>query len=201
MKPTRPGVLVGLFIVFAMLTWALRKSLYSDLPTVPWTAIPTVLLLAIGEFYSGWMTKARIERKPDTKPVEPLAVARLAALAKASAYGGAIFAGIFAGFALHTAAAAGPGRAPPRLPHHGGSFVVCVLLVCAALYPGARCKVPRTPTRKIARTGPKNAPGVVRPGDASCVPPARLRASAERLRRPLRRRLLDASRPFCGRTA
>ncbi|MER5648241.1 DUF3180 domain-containing protein [Streptosporangium sp. NPDC002524] len=143
MKPTRPGVLVGIFLVFAILTWGLLKPLYSDLPTVPWTAIPTVLLLAIGEFYSGWMTKARIERKPDTKPVEPLAVARLAALAKASAYGGAIFGGIFAGFTLYTVELLE--QEVPRRDFFitGGSLLVCVLLICSALYLEHCCKVPK----------------------------------------------------------
>ncbi|WP_436762624.1 DUF3180 domain-containing protein [Streptosporangium sp. V21-05] len=143
MKPTRPGVLVGIFLVFAILTWGLLKPLYSDLPTVPWTAIPTVLLLAIGEFYSGWMTRARIERKPDTKPVEPLAVARLAALAKASAYGGAIFGGIFAGFTLYTVELLE--QEVPRRDFFitGGSLLVCVLLICSALYLEHCCKVPK----------------------------------------------------------
>ncbi|WP_440071355.1 DUF3180 domain-containing protein [Streptosporangium sp. OZ121] len=143
MKPTRPGVLIGIFLVFAILTWALLRPLYSDLPTVPWTAIPTVLLLAIGEFYSGWMTKARIERKPDTKPVEPLAVARLAALAKASAYGGAIFGGIFAGFTLYTVELLE--QEVPRRDFFitGGSMLVCVLLICSALYLEHCCKVPK----------------------------------------------------------
>ncbi|MET8332894.1 DUF3180 domain-containing protein [Streptosporangium canum] len=143
MKPTRPGVLVGLLIVFAIITWALLKPLYSSLPTVPWTAIPTVLLLAVGEIYSGWMTKARIERRGDTKPVEPLAVARLAALAKASAYGGAIFGGIFAGFTLYTAELLEQGVPRRDFLITGGSFVVCVVLVCAALYLEYCCKVPK----------------------------------------------------------
>jgi hypothetical protein len=143
LKPTRPGVLVGLLIVFAIITWALLKPLYSSLPTVPWTAIPTVLLLAVGEIYSGWMTKARIERRGDTKPVEPLAVARLAALAKASAYGGAIFGGIFAGFTLYTAELLEQGVPRRDFLITGGSFVVCAVLVCAALYLEYCCKVPK----------------------------------------------------------
>ncbi|MER6824580.1 DUF3180 domain-containing protein [Streptosporangium sp. NPDC000563] len=143
MRPTRPGVLVGLLIVFAILTWALLRPLYSSLPTVPWTAIPTVLLLAIGEFYTGWMTKARIERKPDTEPVEPLAVARLAALAKASAFGGAVFGGIFAGFTVHTVEMLE--QEVPRRDFFitGGSLLACVLLVCAALYLEHCCRVPK----------------------------------------------------------
>lgn len=116
-------MLVGLFAVFAVLTWGLLNPLYSSLPAVPWTAIPTVFLLAIGEVYSGWMTKARIERRPDTKPVEPLAVARLVALAKASAYAGAIFAGIFAGFTLYTADLLEQGVPRRDFLIAGGSFI------------------------------------------------------------------------------
>lgn len=143
MRPSRPGVLVGLFAVFAVLTWGLLNPLYSSLPAVPWTAIPTVFLLAIGEVYSGWMTKARIERRPDTKPVEPLAVARLVALAKASAYAGAIFAGIFAGFTLYTADLLEQGVPRRDFLIAGGSFIACVILICAAVYLEYCCKVPK----------------------------------------------------------
>ncbi|GGK79994.1 hypothetical protein Sme01_45770 [Sphaerisporangium melleum] len=145
MKPSRPGVLVLLLVAFAVVTWLLLQRVYSDLPTVPWTAIPTVLLLAIGEAYSGWMTRARIERRPDTKPVEPLAVARLAALAKASAYVGAVFAGIFAGFVFHVAALLDQDTPRRDFFLAGGSLVACVILVCAALYLEHCCRVPRKP--------------------------------------------------------
>lgn len=145
MKPTRPGLLVGIFAVVALLTWVVLMRFYSELPVMPWTAIPTVLLLAIGEAYSGWATKARIARKPGTKPVEPLAVARLAALAKASAYAGAAFGGVFAGFSLHTSQILD--RQTPRGEFFvtTGSFVACVVLICAALYLEHACRIPKEP--------------------------------------------------------
>ncbi|MFC5822988.1 DUF3180 domain-containing protein [Nonomuraea insulae] len=145
MKLTKPGHLVGIVVVLALITWAVVRRFYGDMPLVPWTAIPTVLLLAIGEAYSGWATKARIARKPDTKPVEPLAVARLAALAKASAYAGAAFGGIFAGFALYTVQILD--RETPREEFivAAGSFVSCVVLVCAALYLEHACRIPKEP--------------------------------------------------------
>jgi hypothetical protein len=144
-KPSRPGVLVLLVVAFAVMTWALLQQFYSDLPTVPWTAIPTVLLLAVGEAYSGWMTRARIERRPDTKPVEPLAVARLAALAKASAYVGAAFAGVFAGLVLHVVPLLD--QETPRRDFFlaGGSLIAGVVLVCAALFLEHCCRVPKRP--------------------------------------------------------
>ncbi|MCK2213966.1 DUF3180 domain-containing protein [Actinomadura sp. ATCC 31491] len=145
MTPTRPGHVVGILVVVALLTWAVVHQFYSDLPLLPWTAIPTVLLLALGEGYSAWATKARIDRKPGTKPVEPLAVARLAALAKASAYAGAAFGGLFAGFALHTVQILD--RETPRSEFFvaAGSFVACVVLVVAALYLEHACRVPKGP--------------------------------------------------------
>ncbi|MFF0308682.1 DUF3180 domain-containing protein [Streptosporangium sp. NPDC004379] len=153
MRPSRPDVIVGLIVVFGVLTWVALKPFYSSLPTVPWTAIPTVFLLALGEAYTGWMTRARIERRPDTKPVEPMAVARLAALAQASAYGGAVFAGVFAGFAFYTADLLEQGVPRRDFFIAGGSFVGCVVLVCAALYLEHCCRVPKDPTEKGREAG------------------------------------------------
>jgi hypothetical protein len=138
-------VLVGLVLVVALVTWLLVRQVYAELPIVPWTAIPTVLLLAIGEAYSAWATKARIDRKPGTKPVEPLAVARLAALAKASAYAGAALGGVFAGFALHTLQLFT--RETPRTDFFiaTGSFLACVALISAALFLENSCRIPKDP--------------------------------------------------------
>ncbi|MET7327378.1 DUF3180 domain-containing protein [Nonomuraea sp. NPDC005650] len=143
MRPTRPGLLVGVFVVIALIAWAVVRRNYSGMYLLPWTAIPTVLLLAIGEGYSAWVTKARIARKPNTKPVEPLSVARLAALAKASAYAGAVFGGLFAGFALYTVQLLD--RETPRSEFFvaTGSFVACVALICAALYLEHACRIPK----------------------------------------------------------
>ncbi|MEV4170063.1 DUF3180 domain-containing protein [Nonomuraea sp. NPDC049709] len=145
LKPTHPGHLVGIVVVVALLTMAAISPFYSELPLMPWTAIPTVLLLALGEGYTAWATKARIDRKPGTKPVEPLAVARLAALAKASAYAGAVFGGVFAGFALYTVRILD--RDTPRGEFFvaTASFVSCVVLICAALYLEHACRIPKEP--------------------------------------------------------
>ncbi|TMR93729.1 DUF3180 domain-containing protein [Nonomuraea basaltis] len=145
MRPTQPGPLVGILAIVALLALAAVRQFYSGLPLMPWTAIPTVLLLAVGEGYSALVTKARIARKPGTKPVEPLAVARLAALAKASAYGGAVFGGLFAGFALYTVQILD--RETPRSEFFvaTGSFLSCVVLICAALYLEHACRIPKDP--------------------------------------------------------
>ncbi|MFG1946083.1 DUF3180 domain-containing protein [Nonomuraea sp. NPDC048826] len=145
MRPTRPAVLVAVLVVVALVTWLIVSRSYSGLWLVPWTAIPTVLLLAVGEAYTGWMTRARIARRPDTKPVEPLAVARLAALGKASAYGGALFAGLFGGFVLHTATQLEKETPRSEFFVTGGSMLACVVLVCAALFLEHSCRIPGDP--------------------------------------------------------
>lgn len=145
MRPVKPWHLVAVAVIVALVTLLLLRMFYSDLPVVPWTAVPTVLLLAIGETITANSTKARIAREPNTKPVEPLAVARLTALAKASAYGGALFAGAFAGFALYTVPMLSQPNPRSDFFSSAGSFVACVLLVCAALYLEHCCKVPKQP--------------------------------------------------------
>lgn len=145
MKPSNPGVLVGLVVVFTIATWGVLQETYATLPTVPWTAIPTILLLAIGEAYTGWLTRARILRKPDTKPVEPLAVARLVALAKATAHAGAVFAGVFAGFVFRVINMLDLPKPRQDAVVAGGSFLACVILICAALFLEYCCRVPGKP--------------------------------------------------------
>ncbi|MBB6476830.1 DUF3180 family protein [Sphaerisporangium rubeum] len=145
MTPSRPGVLVLVLAGVAALTWVVLQQVYSSLPTVPWTAIPTVLLLAVGEAFSGYMTRARIRREPGTKPVEPLAVARLAALAKASAHVGAVCGGIFAGFVLYVLPLLDQDTPRRDFFLAGGSLIACVILICAALYLEHCCRVPKSP--------------------------------------------------------
>lgn len=120
---------------------------YADLPVLPWTAVPTLLLLALGEAFTGFNIRSRINRKPgaktELKPVEPLMVARMAALAKASAHAAAALAGLFAGFAAYLA-----GSLDKPTPRHDfvvsvGTFVSAVALVAAALFLEYACRVPK----------------------------------------------------------
>ncbi|MCG5215388.1 DUF3180 domain-containing protein [Streptosporangium sp. KLBMP 9127] len=143
MRPTRPMALVAIIVALAAITWLILQRMYGTLPTVPWSAIPSMLLLAIGEAYSGWMTRARLEGRHETKPVEPMVVARLAALAKASAYAGAVFGGVFAGFVLHVIELLGQDTPRRDFFVAGGSFLSCVVLICAALYLEYCCRIPK----------------------------------------------------------
>jgi hypothetical protein len=145
MKPTRPTFLAALVIVIGLITWAVLRTAYISLPPLPWTAVPTLLLLALGEAFTGYSTLRRIRRKEGTKPVEPLIVARLAALGKATALASAVLAGIFAGFAASLA-----DSLDKPTPRHdffvsGGTFLAALVLVGAAFFLEFACRVPKDP--------------------------------------------------------
>lgn len=142
MGPTRIRWLVVLFVVVAVVTTALLNSLYSSLPPLPWSAVPTLLLIAVAELYLALNFRARIQRKPGTRPVEPLVVARIVALAKATAWAGAGFAGVFAGFVLYAAGLLD--KAAPREDAMvaGGTLVAAIVLVGVALLCEWACRVP-----------------------------------------------------------
>ena len=103
MTPTRPWTLVAVAAVCAVAAWLVVRSSFADLPTLPWTAVPALLLLAAAEALSGRNLRARISGRRTGKPLAPMAVARMAALAKASSLGGAAFGGLAAGFLAYTA--------------------------------------------------------------------------------------------------
>jgi Protein of unknown function (DUF3180) len=144
-KPTRLPVLAVALIVAAALTWVVVRFLYTSLPLLPWTMLPSLLLLAVGESYTAVLTRARIARRPGTKPIEPLVAARLAALAKASAHGAAVLAGVFGGIAIYLASSLD--KPTPRRDFFvsGGTALAAVALIAGALVLEHACRVPKGP--------------------------------------------------------
>lgn len=145
MKPTRLVVIVATVIVTAALTWAFVRFLYTSLPLLPWTMVPSLLLLALGELYTGLQTRARIQRRPGTKPIEPLVAARLAALAKASSYAAAVLAGGFGGIAVYLVSSLE--KPTPRRDFYvsGGTALAAIALIVAAMFLEYACRVPKGP--------------------------------------------------------
>jgi Protein of unknown function (DUF3180) len=97
MKPTRIPELAATLVVVAVVVYLLVRLAYEALPALPTLAGVTLLVLAAIEVVLGFALKARIERRPGTKPVEPLVAARAVALAKASAVAGAVMGGVWLG--------------------------------------------------------------------------------------------------------
>ncbi len=145
MKPTRIRAIALTAALCAAASWLAVRLLYRTLPPLPWSGAPTLAVVAIAEAYSGMLVRARILRRPGTKPVEPIAVARMAALAKASAYTAGVIAGLAGGFALHVV-----GSLDKAIPRHDalsaiGTLGAAVALAAAALYLEYCCRVPRRP--------------------------------------------------------
>lgn len=98
---TRTRDLVGAGVVAAVLiNLALRVS-YGDLPPLPLLAGTTLLAFAVAEVVLGATLRARIQRRPGTRPVPALAAAKAVVLAKASSLTGAITAGAWLGVLVH----------------------------------------------------------------------------------------------------
>ena len=141
LKPTAPATLfvAALAAGAVVLLWAANTY-----PLVPaWYTPITLLILALVLGYTALTTKARIERKPGTKPVEPLVFARFAALAKAGSVGGALLTGAYAGLLVYTVAQREMlTQAAADLPRAAFGFVACLLLVAAGLWLERSCRVP-----------------------------------------------------------
>ncbi|MEV2275781.1 DUF3180 domain-containing protein [Nocardiopsis sp. NPDC049922] len=140
-RPTGWRVPVLLMVVGALLGWLITGSI-DVLPPLPWSAIPTLLLLAFAEAFTARRTRRRIRRAPGTEPIQPLSAARLVALAKASALFAALAAGFFLGMALAVVDTL-------VLPSHREVFVTALgtagasgLLLGAALWLESACRVP-----------------------------------------------------------
>jgi hypothetical protein len=86
--------------VSGVAAFVVTELFYATLPPLPWTAIPTVLLVAGVEFIAADQVRRRVRRLNGAPPMDPLLAARLLALAKASIGAAAVLGGAFAGFAL-----------------------------------------------------------------------------------------------------
>ncbi|SFE11262.1 DUF3180 domain-containing protein [Blastococcus tunisiensis] len=158
MSPVRRRDLAVLAAGLAVAAWLLVRTLYGDLPALDWWLPVPLAVLALAEALGARTLKTRLDalreartrpgttpaaRDTPVRPVEPMLVARLAVLAQASAYVGAVFAGVWAGVLLHVAPEVG------RLQAAGGDTLAAVLgivssgaLVVAALWLESVCRVP-----------------------------------------------------------
>jgi hypothetical protein len=146
MTPTRPWTLVAVAVVCAVVAWLVVSVTFTNMPTLPWTAAPAMLLLAAAEALSGRNLKARIQGRRSGKPLAAIAVARMVALAKASSMGATAFGGLAVGFLAYAA-----GRLDMTVPRNdavnaAATLAAAVILVGAALYLEHCCRAPEDKT-------------------------------------------------------
>ena len=150
MRPTRTSTLAIVAVVCALAAWLALRSVYELLPPLPWTGVPALLLAAFAEAWTGRDLRARIAGRRGLKPVAPLFVSRMVALAKASSLAASAIAGLAAGFLIYLS-----GSLSAAVPRQDAvtaavTLVSAVLLACAALYLEYCCRVPDAPDRDRA---------------------------------------------------
>jgi hypothetical protein len=155
--PVRRRDLGVLAAGLAVAAWLLVRAWYGALPPLDWWLPAPLAVLAVAEALGARTLRDRLaalrqartgatgrsSRAAPVRPVEPMLVARLAVLAQASAYVGAVFVGVWAGVLAHVAPAVG------RLQAAGGDTLAAVIgivssaaLVAAGLWLESVCRVP-----------------------------------------------------------
>ena len=145
MKPTRARTLLLVCVAAAAVTWALLHGVYSNLPPLTWTGVPALLIAAAAEAWTGRDLRARITGRQGTKPAPPLFVARMVALAKASAYTAALLAGVAVGFAIYLSGMLDATTPRNDMITASVSFGSALVLLAAALFLEYCCRVPKNP--------------------------------------------------------
>jgi hypothetical protein len=142
-RPTRPWTLLAVAVAAAAITWAVLTVVYSSLPPLTWTLVPALLIAAGAEAWMGRDLRARIAGRG--RPVPPLFVARMVALAKASSQTAALLGGISAGFMIYLSGRASAPTPRADLVDASLSFGGCLVLLAAALFLEYCCRVPGGP--------------------------------------------------------
>ncbi|WP_250031506.1 DUF3180 domain-containing protein [Paractinoplanes maris] len=154
LRPTSISVLIVAGLVAAAVGWLLLSLSYSTLPDLPWSPVIVLAVLAVAEGLLAQNTAARIQRKPGAPRVDPLAVARYVALAKASSLVGAISTGFSAGLLVFLAME--PTQAArDDLPVAIGGVISAVALVAAALWLERACRIPEQPDSENENGSPR----------------------------------------------
>lgn len=145
MRPTSIRWLVLVAAVTGLLVFVLVLTVYGSLPQVPTYGPVSLVFLAVAEGVCAASIRARLAGRSGTRPIEPLVVARLAALAKASALAGALTGGGYLGMLGYTVQHLDERVASHDAVASGFGLAASVLLVFAALLLEKACRHPDVP--------------------------------------------------------
>ena len=148
MRELRIRVLVGVFVVAGILSWAGARLWNSigTLPSVPLAApivlaLIAVVLLATALSLRGRF-KAQRERRPEAKGVDPLMAARAVVFGQASALVAALVAGMYGGTGVFLLELLDIPARRDQAIYAGFSVVAGIAVIAAAIFLERVCKLP-----------------------------------------------------------
>ncbi|MFI2641317.1 DUF3180 domain-containing protein [Streptomyces sp. NPDC018610] len=148
MKELRIRVLVGVFVVAGVLSWAAARlwNAVGTLPSVP-LAAPIVLALIAAVLLSTALSlrarlKAQRERRPGAKGVDPLMAARAVVFGQASALVAALVSGMYGGTGVLLLELLDIPARRDQAVYAAFSVLAGIAVIAAALFLERVCKLP-----------------------------------------------------------
>lgn len=157
MRVTRVSTLVAMLVGVAALTWGVLRIAETQgwaLPQLSWTAPAGVAVLAVAVIVSAVALRRRLG---SGRPPDPLGMARMAVLGKASAHVGPIVGGLYAGYLLVLLPDLAVESRGERAVLCAAALFAAVLLTVAGLVLERACRV-RGGGHPLDPTDPPDAP-------------------------------------------
>ncbi|WP_217247792.1 DUF3180 domain-containing protein [Streptomyces sp. AC602_WCS936] len=148
MKELRIRVLVGVFLVAGILSWAGARLWNSigSLPSVPLAAPIVLALIAVILLATALSLRARLkaqrERVPGAKGVDPMMAARAVVFGQASALVAALVAGMYGGTGAFLLEYLDVPARRDQAVYAGFSVVAGIAVIAAALFLERVCRLP-----------------------------------------------------------
>ncbi|MBR8643058.1 DUF3180 domain-containing protein [Streptomyces tuirus] len=148
MKELRIRVLVGVFVVAGVLSWAGARlwSAFGTLPSVPLAAPLVLAAIAVILLATALSLRARLkaqrERQPDAKGVDPMMAARAVVFGQASALVAALVAGMYGGTGVFLLESLDIPARRDQAIYAGVSVLAGIGVIAAAIFLERVCKLP-----------------------------------------------------------
>jgi hypothetical protein len=157
MTPTKPSLLTAIVLLVGVAAWVIVSQAYGSMPNLPVVGAVSLVVLAIGELLFGISVRRRLHNPntPVQRRLEPMFVARLAVLAKASSHAAALVAGVYGGFFAYTLMHLGKPDINSDSRASGLSLLAALALMGTALFLEYSCRVPRSPDDDGRRHAPR----------------------------------------------
>ncbi|MFR0358337.1 DUF3180 domain-containing protein [Streptomyces sediminimaris] len=148
MRELRIRVLVGVFIVAGILSWAGARlwNAIGTLPSVPLAAPIVLALIAVVLLATALSLRARFkaqrERRPEAKGVDPLMAARAVVFGQASALVAALVAGMYGGTGVFLLELLDIPARRDQAVYAGFSVAAGIAVIAAAIFLERVCRLP-----------------------------------------------------------